>query len=94
MGGVDLLRVEAAYVGAQMASRVALEVPAGTTVRGVIDRARLLFRHPEIDLSRYAVGIFGKRCSLDTLVTDGSRVEIYPPLVRDPKAARRARVRD
>ena len=92
MAGADLLRVEVAYVGAQTSSRVALDVPAGTTVRGVIERARVLARHPEIDLGRFAVGIFGARCGLEDLVTDGARVEIYRPLRRDPKEARRQRL--
>jgi len=93
MAAVALLRVEVAYAGARTSSRVALDVPAGTTVRGVIERARVLARHPEIDLTHYAVGIFGTRCSLDDLVGDGARVEIYRPLLRDPKEARRQRVR-
>lgn len=93
MAGVESLRVEVAYAGERTSSRVALDVPAGTTVRGAIERARVLNRHPEIDLSRYAVGIFGTRCGLDDLVADGARVEIYRPLLRDPKDARRQRAR-
>jgi len=92
MAAAELLRVEVAYVGERTSSRVALDVPAGTTVRGAIERARLLARHPEIDLARYAVGIFGTRCGLDDLVGDGARVEVYRPLPRDPKEARRQRV--
>ncbi len=93
MAGVESLRVEVAYVGERTSSRVALDVPAGTTVRGAIERARVLERHPEIDLSRYAVGISGTRCELDDLVADGARVEVYRPLLRDPKDARRQRAR-
>lgn len=92
MAAGELLRVEVAYAGERASSRVALDVPAGTTVRGVIERARVLSRHPEIDLARYAVGIFGTRCALDDLVAEGARVEIYRPLLRDPKEARRQRV--
>lgn len=87
-----MLRVEVAYAGERSSSRVALDVPAGTTVRGVIERARVLSRHPEIDLARYAVGVSGTRCGLEDLVSDGVRVEIYRPLLRDPKEARRQRV--
>ncbi len=91
MAAVEPRRVEVAYVGERSSSRVAIDVPAGTTVRGAIERARVLARHPEIDLTRYAVGIFGARCGLDDLVDDGARVEIYRPLLRDPKEARRQR---
>ena len=92
MAGVELLRVEVAYAGERTSSRGALDVPPGTTVRGVIERARVLARHPEIDLARCAVGIFGTRCDLDDCVSEGARVEIYRPLLRDPKEARRRRV--
>ncbi len=92
MAAADTLRVEVAYVGEGGGGRWALEVPPGTTVRGALERARVCERHPEIDLGRYAVGIFGVRCGLDDLLGDGARVEIYRPLLRDPKEARRRRV--
>ncbi len=91
MAGGEVLQVEVAYAGERTSSRVGLQVPSGTTVRGVIERARVLARHPEIDLSRDAVGIFGMRCRLDDLVSDGARIEIYRPLQRDPKESRRQR---
>jgi putative ubiquitin-RnfH superfamily antitoxin RatB of RatAB toxin-antitoxin module len=92
MAVAEPLRVEVAYVGEAGGGRWVLEVPPGTTVRGAIERARVLERHPEIDLARQAVGIFGVRCGLDDLLGDGARVEIYRPLLRDPKEARRRRV--
>ena len=91
MAAAELLRVEVAYVGDDGGGRWALEVPPGTTVRGAIERSRVLDRHPEIDLSRQAIGIFGVRCGLDELLADGARVEIYRALLRDPKEARRRR---
>ena len=92
MAGAELLRVEVAYVGEGGGSRCVLEVPRGTTVRGAIERSRVLESYPEIDLGRNAVGIFGVRHELDDLVGDGARVEIYRALLRDPKEARRRRV--
>ena len=47
---------------------------------------------PGLDLDVCPVGIFGKKKSLDTVLRDGDRVEIYRPLVADPKDARRRRV--
>jgi uncharacterized protein len=92
MVAADALRVEVAYVGEGGGGRWLLEVPPGTTVRGAIERARVCERHPEIVLGRNAVGIFGVPCGLDDLLGDGARVEIYRPLLRDPKEARRQRV--
>jgi len=91
MPGIESLTVEIAYAcdGAQYAQQ--LRVPYGTTLRGVIERSRLVEQHPEIDLERWRVGIFGVLVSLDTIVGQGDRVEIYPPLRCDPKVARRRR---
>jgi putative ubiquitin-RnfH superfamily antitoxin RatB of RatAB toxin-antitoxin module len=91
MAVADALRVEVAWVGDGGGSRIALEVPRGTTVRGAIERSRIQSRHPEIDLARHAVGVCGERCALDAPLADGVRVEIYRPLRRDPKEARRSR---
>ncbi len=50
--------------------------------------------HPEIELDAANVGIWSKRVMLDTVVRDGDRVEIYRPLVADPKQVRRRRARE
>lgn len=84
--------VEIAYadlVGHQYLESV--DVPAGVTIRGTIERARLLDRFPEIDLTQNKVGIFGRVKSLDELVEPGERVEIYQALQIDPKQSRRER---
>lgn len=55
------------------------------------DRSGLLEAMPELRLQALEVGIFHRRCALDTPVRDGNRVEIYRPLQIDPKEARRLR---
>jgi uncharacterized protein len=70
---------------------VVLSVPAGTTVREAIERSGLLARFPQIDLATHRVGVFGTACALDRPVEPGDRVEIYRPLLTDPKEARRRR---
>jgi putative ubiquitin-RnfH superfamily antitoxin RatB of RatAB toxin-antitoxin module len=89
MGAVELLTVELAY-GARCQR---LTVPYGTSVRGVIERARLLEQHPEIDLAVNRVGIYATLVALETLVASGDRVEVYRPLTIDPKEMRRRRSR-
>ena len=48
-------------------------------------------RFPEIDLAQNKVGIFGKVCKLGQGLRPGDRVEIYRPLITDPKESRRSR---
>ena len=47
---------------------------------------------PDADVHTAPLGIFGKRVKDDTVLRDGDRIEIYRPLVADPKDARRKRV--
>ncbi len=70
---------------------IELEVPVGTTLRGAVERSRLLDEFPEIDLHAQGIGVFGLHRSADELVRAGDRVEIYRPLLVDPKTARRQR---
>jgi uncharacterized protein len=87
----ESIAVEVAYAAGEKTFLRKLKVPVGTTLRGAIERARLLDEHPEIDLARYKVGVFGTLMTLETLVTAGDRVEVYCPLLRDPKERRRRR---
>ncbi len=70
---------------------VSFDIPAGSTVEHAIRVSGILDRFPHIDLSADAVGIFGQRASLKDSVRNGDRVEIYRPLVVDPKQARKRR---
>ena len=83
------LSVEVAYVLADRAAVVKVEVAAGTTLRQAIERSGVLTKFPEIDLARSKVGVFGKLRGLDEPVEAGDRVEIYRPLTMDPKDRRR-----
>lgn len=68
-----------------------LVVPADATVESVIKRSGLLERFPEIDLGVNKVGIFGKAAALSASLNDGDRIEIYRPLIADPKETRKKR---
>lgn len=64
-----------------------LSLATGSSVQDALQHARLFSHHPEaIDFS---VGIFGKVVSLDTLIKNGQRIEVYRPLEIDPKEKRR-----
>ena len=87
------LLVEVAYALPERQVLLELEVEEGTTIRQAIERSGILQRYPGIQLARGRVGIFGRRVELDAPLRDGDRVEIYRPLVADPREARRRRVK-
>ncbi len=86
-----MLRVEVIYALRDRQVLLRLEVGEGTTARLAVERSGILQRYPEIDLARASLGIFGRVVSPDTSLRDGDRVEIYRPLIADPKEARRSR---
>lgn len=87
----ELITVEVAYATPEQQQIVALDVPANTTVETAIKLSGLLACFSEINLSATAVGIFGKVSKLNQVLKAGDRVEIYRPLLHDPKEARRQR---
>lgn len=86
-----LLRVDVAYAKPDTQIVIELKVPSGTTVTQAIRRSGLLECFPEIDLEKHGVGVFGELVGPDDPLRDGDRVEIYRPLLADPKVTRRAR---
>ncbi|CRI65833.1 conserved hypothetical protein [Thiocapsa sp. KS1] len=90
----DYLKVSVAYVGPREQVLRPLEVRIGTTVREAIEQSAVIAKCPEIDLAANQVGIFGKLTKLDQVLEDGDRIEIYRPLIADPKEARKRRAAD
>lgn len=70
-----------------------LELPVGSTIADAIAAAGFPESAPGYEFDPDKVGIFGARKSLDTVLRDGDRVELYRPLLADPKEARRQRAR-
>jgi uncharacterized protein len=64
-------------------------VPAGTTAIEAVRLSGIEEQFPEIDLGKHRLGVFGKLCKPDRVLNAGDRVEIYRPLLVDPRAARR-----
>jgi putative ubiquitin-RnfH superfamily antitoxin RatB of RatAB toxin-antitoxin module len=83
--------VEVAYATPEEQVVVPLSVSPQDTLDTAIERSGLLERFPEIDLAQNKVGIFGKLATLKSGLHDGDRVEIYRPLIADPKEARKRR---
>ena len=91
---VDNIQVEVAYALPEQQVILALNVEAGTTVEAAIKLSGLLERYPEIDLTQNKVGVFSKLSKLDAVLRDQDRVEIYRPLIADPKEVRRKRAEE
>lgn len=87
----ELIKVEVAYARPEEQLIVPLEVESGVTVEEAIEQSRIRNHFPEIDLKVNKVGIFGKLTKLSNILRDGDRVEIYRPLIADPKEVRRKR---
>jgi putative ubiquitin-RnfH superfamily antitoxin RatB of RatAB toxin-antitoxin module len=85
------LRVEVVYAlpGAQDA--VSLEIAPGSTLRDAVQASGLIARHPEIDLDRQKIGVYGTVKAADAPAAHGDRIEIYRALLVEPKEARRRR---
>ncbi|MEC4749181.1 RnfH family protein [Methylomicrobium sp. Wu6] len=86
-----VLIVEVVYATSSVQALVTLKMPPGATVREAIEASGFLQNFADIDLAVNSVGIFGKVCSLDQTLRPADRIEIYRPLLHDPKEARRQR---
>jgi len=91
MENENSIPVEVAYAKPEVQVILSLDVPAGTTVKQAIEKSGILQQFSEIDLANNAVGVFGKIASLDDVLTQKDRVEIYRALIADPKESRRKR---
>ncbi|SEK57903.1 RnfH family protein [Nitrosovibrio tenuis] len=70
-----------------------LRLPPGATAEQAVNLSGINHLFPQIDLSRHKLGIFGKLVKPDRTLREGDRVEIYRPLILDPKDNRRKRAR-
>ena len=83
--------VEVAYALADKQSLISLDVEEGSTLKEAIEASGILDEYRDIDLSMNRVGIFSKFATLDTVLREKDRVEIYRSLIADPKKVRKER---
>lgn len=86
-----MLEVVVCYAHPQAEFLHPMQVPPGTTIGQAIEGSGVLLAFPEINLVTQPVGIFAKKQTLDTILRERDRIEIYRPLVADPKDSRRRR---
>ncbi len=89
----DLIEIEVVYALPHSQTVVTLRVPAGTSIQEAIARSGIAAQHPEIDRASMLTGICGRRAPPSTVLSEHDRVEIYRPLIADPKLARGQRAR-
>ena len=85
------IEIEVAYALADQQWIIPLRLARGSTLEQAVHASGLLEQRPEIDLAVQKVGIYGKTAKPDTVLRAGDRVEIYRPLIADPKEVRRQR---
>lgn len=86
------LSIEVCYALPDVQALIAVDLPEGATLQQALDASGILQRFPRIDLTTQKVGVFGKVKALDAVLADHDRVEIYRPLLVDPKLSRQRRV--
>jgi putative ubiquitin-RnfH superfamily antitoxin RatB of RatAB toxin-antitoxin module len=85
------ISVEVVYGTPTSQKIIEIKVDEGTTVEDAINDSRIKFIYPEIDLTLNAVGIWNRAAKLTQIVADLDRIEIYRPLLADPKEVRKRR---
>jgi putative ubiquitin-RnfH superfamily antitoxin RatB of RatAB toxin-antitoxin module len=91
MANAESIAVEVAYARPDEQVILRLELPAGSTLRQAVEQSGILDRFEEIDPDNMKAGIFGKLKKADQVLAAGDRVEIYRPLIADPKEVRKQR---
>ena len=87
-----LITIEVAYGESQRQHIETLTVKPGTSIKEVLAQPlKLKQMFPNMHIDADAVGLFSKRVSVNTVLIPGDRIEIYRPLLIDPKQARRQR---
>nr|WP_314985635.1 RnfH family protein [uncultured Pantoea sp.] len=85
------ISVEVVYALPEKQYQLYVKVEQGSTVEHAILKSGLLELRREIDLASNKVGIYSRPMKLDDVVNEGDRIEVYRPLIADPKELRRQR---
>ena len=83
--------IEVAYATPARQLIIECQIEPGTSPRDAVRLSGIHRQFPEIDLDHCDLGVFGKAITDDYELQDGDRIEIYRPLIADPKEIRRQR---
>ena len=87
------IAIEVAHATPDKQVLLLLNVLPGTTVAEAIDQSGISKQFPDLKIDPGAIGIFSRKVPLDYLLRAGDRIEIYRPLIADPKEVRRERAK-
>jgi hypothetical protein len=87
----ETIHIEVVYALADRQDIIPLALPEGTTLKQAVEASGLSAKYPDIDLAKGKFGIYSKLAKSDTVLRDRDRVEIYRPLIADPKEVRKQR---
>ena len=90
----DSINIEVIYALPHEQVLLKVQAALGATVAEAVRLSGVLEKHPEIDLEKNKLGIYGKLSKADAVLRDKDRVEIYRPLIADPKEIRRQRAQE
>lgn len=88
---VEQITIEIVYALPKVQSLLAVVIDEGTTVEQAIIESGVCLQYPEINLTVNKVGIWNKATKLSQVLVNGDRIEIYRPLLADPKEVRKRR---
>ena len=88
------IKIEVVYALPHEQVLLKLDVPAQTTIAEAVKLSGLKDKFPEIDLEKGKFGLYGKLSKADVVLREKDRVEIYRPLIADPKEVRKKRAEE
>lgn len=83
--------VEVAYAEPERQVLMPLRIPQGSTAADAVRLSHMAEHFPQVDIANCPLGIFGRKVKAEQVLVEGDRVEIYRPLIADPKEVRRRR---
>ena len=85
------MKIEVVYALPHKTELVKLDLPEGSTVLQAVEASGLLAKYPDIDVKKNKFGVYAKLAKADAVLRDRDRIEIYRPLIADPKEVRKQR---
>lgn len=87
----ETINIQVCYASEAAQFLRALQVPLGTTIEQAIALSGLADAVPGVDVAALDTGIYARKKPRDTVLREHDRIELYRPLIADPKHARRRR---
>ncbi len=85
------MKIEVVYALPHKTELVKLDLPEGSTVLQAVEASGLLVKYPDIDVRKNKFGVYAKLAKADAVLRERDRIEIYRPLIADPKEVRKQR---